>query len=154
MVTEDAAQELDQDAAEPASESPNASAAEAAPVREPDPQPPSTAASDSPPEARAAPAPEPVSPSFSPASASAPPRQPIDFLKEIEVQAAVELGRTNLPIGDVLALGPGSVVHLDKMLGDAAELIVSSTVIALGEVVVVDDRFGLRITKIVSSGSE
>jgi len=154
MVTEDATQELDQDAAEPASESPSASDAEAAAVREPGPQPPSPAASDSPPEAGAVADTEPASPSFAPASASALPRRPIDFLKEIEVQVAVELGRAKLPIGDVLALGPGSVVHLDKMLGDAAELIVSSKVIALGEVVVVDDRFGLRITKIVSSGSE
>ena len=154
MVTEDATQELDQDAAEPTSESPSANNAEAASAPEPAPAPPSPAASDSPPEAGAAADPEPASPSFASASASGPRRQPIDFLKEIEVQAAVELGRTKLPIGDVLALGPGSVVHLDKMLGDAAELLVSSKVIARGEVVVVDDRFGLRITEIVSSGSE
>ena len=142
-MTEDATQELDQAAAEPTSESPSANDAEAAPA----PEPPS-------PEAGAAADPQPVSPSFAPPSAKGPPRQTIDFLKEIDVQAAVELGRTKLPIGDVLALGPGSVVHLDKMLGDPAELLVSGKVIARGEVVVVDDRFGLRITEIVSSGSE
>ncbi len=142
-MTEDATQELDQAAAEPTSDSPSANDAEAAPA----PEPPS-------PEAGAAADPQPASPSFTPPSAKGPARQTLDFLKEIDVQAAVELGRTKLPIGDVLALGPGSVVHLDKMLGDAAELLVSGKVIARGEVVVVDDRFGLRITEIVSSGSE
>ena len=142
-MTKDATQELDQAAAEPTSDPPSANDAEAAPA----PEPPS-------PEAGAAADPPPSSPSFAPPSAKGPPRQTLDFLKEIDVQAAVELGRTKLPIGDVLALGPGSVVHLDKMLGDAADLLVSSKVIARGEVVVVDDRFGLRITEIVSSGSE
>jgi len=61
----------------------------------------------------------------------------------------VELGRVVLSIGEVLALGPGSVVHLDKMLGDPAELVIKDRLIARGEVVVVDDKFGLRITEIL-----
>jgi len=77
------------------------------------------------------------------------PAHPIEFLKEVEVQASVELGRVVLSIGEVLALGPGSVVHLDKMLGDPAELVIKDRLIARGEVVVVDDKFGLRITEIL-----
>jgi len=85
-----------------------------------------------------------------PVLASGPqPAHPIEFLKEVEVQASVELGRVVLSIGEVLALGPGSVVHLDKMLGDPAELVIKDRLIARGEVVVVDDKFGLRITEIL-----
>lgn len=76
-------------------------------------------------------------------------QRPLEFLGAIEVQVAVELGRASLTIGEVLRLGPGSVVPLDSMLGDPARLVVKGRVIARGEVVVVDDRFGLRITEVV-----
>ena len=82
------------------------------------------------------------------------PAHSVDFLRSVEVQASVELGRVVLPIGEVLRLAPGSVVHLDKMLGDPVDLMIKDRLIAKGEVVVVDDKFGLRITEIVSSGSE
>ena len=78
----------------------------------------------------------------------------IEFLGDIEIEAAVELGRATLTIGEVLGLNPGSVVHLDKMLGDPAELVVSGRLIARGEVVVVDDRFGLRVTELASRGAD
>ncbi len=78
----------------------------------------------------------------------------IEFLNEIELEAAVELGRATLSIGQVLGLGPGSVVQLDKMLGDPVEMVIRDRLIARGEVVVVDDRFGLRVTEIVSRASE
>lgn len=80
------------------------------------------------------------------------PANAIEFLSNIELQAAVELGRTTLSIGEVLALGPGSLVQLDKMLGDPVELMIKDRLIARGEVVVVDDRFGLRVTEILSRG--
>jgi flagellar motor switch protein FliN/FliY len=78
------------------------------------------------------------------------PQREIEFLENIELEAAVELGRATLSIGEVLALGPGSLVQLDKMLGDPVELMIKERLVARGEVVVVDDRFGLRITQIVS----
>jgi flagellar motor switch protein FliN/FliY len=76
----------------------------------------------------------------------------IEFLGGIELEAAVELGRTTMTIGEVLKLGPGSVVQLDKMLGDPVEMMVKDRLIARGEVVVVDDRFGLRITEVAARG--
>lgn len=82
------------------------------------------------------------------------PGRSIEFLNEIELEAAVELGRATLSIGQVLGLGPGSVVQLDKMLGDPVEMVIRDRLIARGEVVVVDDRFGLRVTEIVSRASE
>ncbi len=59
-----------------------------------------------------------------------------------------------MTIGEVLELGPGSVVQLDKMLGDPVEMMVKDRLIARGEVVVVDDKFGLRVTEIVPRGGE
>jgi flagellar motor switch protein FliN/FliY len=79
-----------------------------------------------------------------------PASRPIEFLKDIKVQASVELGRVDLTIGDVLKLAPGSFVHLDKMAGEPVELMVKDKLIARGEVVVIDDKFGLRIIEIVS----
>ena len=82
------------------------------------------------------------------------PRRGLEFLGGIELEAVVELGRARLTIGDVLELGPGSVVQLDKMLGDPAEMMIKDRLIARGEVVVVDDKFGLRVTEIVSREPE
>ena len=73
----------------------------------------------------------------------------IEFLSNLELEAAAELGRANLSIGQVLKLRPGSVVQLEKTLGDPAELMIKGRLIARGEVVVVDDRFGLRITEVL-----
>jgi flagellar motor switch protein FliN/FliY len=78
----------------------------------------------------------------------------IGFLNNIELEAAVELGRAMLSIGEVLGLGPGSLVQLDKMLGEPVELMIKDRLIARGEVVILDDRFGLRITEIVSRNSQ
>lgn len=78
----------------------------------------------------------------------------IELLGNIEVEASAELGRAQLSIREVLELRPGSVVQLNKMLGDPADLMVKDKLIARGEVVVVDDRFGVRITELVSQGPE
>ena len=75
---------------------------------------------------------------------------PIELLNDIEVQASVELGRVDMPIGEVLKLIPGSVVHLEKIVGEPVDLKIKDTLIARGEVVVVDDKFGLRIIEIVA----
>jgi len=78
----------------------------------------------------------------------------IELLGNIEVEASAELGHAQLSIREVLELRPGSVVQLNKMLGDPADLMVKDKLIARGEVVVVDDRFGLRITELVSQAPE
>ncbi len=87
------------------------------------------------------------------ARATAPETASIGFLGDVELEASVELGRANLSIEEVLRLLPGSVVHLNKMLGEPVDLIVGDRLIAKGEVVVVDDTFGLRITEMVPRSS-
>jgi|WetSurMetagenome_2_1015567.scaffolds.fasta_scaffold830515_2 flagellar motor switch protein FliN len=72
----------------------------------------------------------------------------MEFLSEVELEGAVEIGRVKFPLGEVLRLSPGAVLQLDKMVGDPVELRIKERRIAHGEVVVVDDRFGVRITEI------
>lgn len=69
------------------------------------------------------------------------------FLNEVEVTATVELGRAVMPIRDVLKLRRGSVVELDKLVGQPADLLINNTLMAKGEVIVINERFGFRITK-------
>lgn len=74
----------------------------------------------------------------------------IDLLLDVPLQVTVELGRTRRPIKDVLALGPGSVLELDKLAGEPVDVLVNGQLVARGEVVVIDENFGVRITDIVS----
>ncbi len=74
----------------------------------------------------------------------------LDLVLDIPVQVTVELGRTRLPIARVLQLAPGSVVELDDLAGSPLDLYVNGCLIAQGEVVVVNDRFGIRVTDIVT----
>lgn len=76
--------------------------------------------------------------------------QNIDFLLDVTLSIAVELGRTKMAIKDVLALGPGSVIELDKAAGEPVDMRVNDKLMAKGEVVVIDDRFGVRVTDIIS----
>ena len=73
----------------------------------------------------------------------------LDRLHEVPVELAVEIGRTRMTIGDALALGPGSIVALNRLAGEPVDLLVNGTPIARGEVVVIDEEFGLRITELV-----
>lgn len=73
----------------------------------------------------------------------------IELLFDISLQLTVELGRTTMSIKEVLALTSGTVIELDKLTGESAELLVNGRLIAKGEVVVVDENFGLRITEII-----
>lgn len=73
----------------------------------------------------------------------------IDKILDIPVQASVRLGKATLQIADLLKLGTGSVIELDKHAGEPVELLVNNRLVALGEVVVVNDTFGLRITNII-----
>ena len=66
------------------------------------------------------------------------------------MRVTVELGRASLTVEDVLGLGPGSVVELNKLAGEPVDVMVNDQLIARGEVVVVDENFGVRVTEIVS----
>jgi flagellar motor switch protein FliN/FliY len=72
-------------------------------------------------------------------------------LHDVPVELAVEIGRTRMTIGETLALVPGSIVSLNRLAGEPVDLLVNGRPIARGEVVVVDEEFGLRVTEIVST---
>jgi flagellar motor switch protein FliN/FliY len=74
----------------------------------------------------------------------------IDMLRDVEMEVTCELGRTRMSVRQLLALAPGDVVELDRLAGSPADLLVNGTLLARGEVVVVDEAFGLRITEIVT----
>ena len=74
----------------------------------------------------------------------------IELLLDVDLPISIELGRTKMPISDILGLGPGSVVELNKLAGEPVDLLVNNKVVAKGEVVVVDENFGLRITQLMT----
>lgn len=76
--------------------------------------------------------------------------QNIDLLMDVDLPVSIELGRTKMSIADILALGPGSVVELNKLAGEPVDLLVNNKAVAKGEVVVVDENFGLRITQLMT----
>ena len=78
------------------------------------------------------------------------PTTSLDLLLGVNLHVTVEIGRTKLAIRDVLGLAPGSIVELDKLAGEPVDVLVNGRQIATGEVVVVDENFGVRITEIVS----
>jgi flagellar motor switch protein FliN/FliY len=100
----------------------------------------------------AAPAAE-SSPVFKPLTADGPggaPRNDIDMILDIPVQLTVELGRTKVPIKNLLQLAQGSVVELDALAGEPMDVLVNGYLIAQGEVVVVNEKFGIRLTDIIT----
>ncbi len=74
----------------------------------------------------------------------------LQSIREIPVTVSTELGRTSLPISRLLDLGQGSVISLDRPAGEPLDVLVNGCLIAHGEVVVVDDRFGIRLTDVLS----
>lgn len=85
--------------------------------------------------------------------ASATPEQRAESMKllyDVEMTLTAEIGRTKLAVHDVLDLSPGSVIELDRSAGSAADVMVNGRLIAHGEIVVVDEEYGIRITEIVS----
>lgn len=93
-----------------------------------------------------------------PARFSAPPaprtsRAPegMAFMMDVPVEVTVEIGRRSMKISEVLRLGPGSILELDKPSGEPLELLVNNRPIARGEAVVVGDRYGIRLTEILVS---
>lgn len=75
----------------------------------------------------------------------------LDLILDISVPVSVELGHTTMLVKDILALSQGSIVELDKMAGTPVDLLVRGKLLAQGEVVVVDENFGLKITNICGS---
>ncbi len=73
----------------------------------------------------------------------------IDLLMDVALDVVIELGRTVMPLKEVLNLGPGSVIELDKLAGDPVDILVNNKLVARGEVVVIEENFGVRITEIV-----
>lgn len=74
----------------------------------------------------------------------------LDAILDVPVTLTLEIGATKLPIKDLLSLGQGSVIELERMVGEPHDVLVNGTLIAQGEVVVVNDQFGIRFTDIVS----
>ncbi|MCM4077237.1 flagellar motor switch protein FliN [Paractinoplanes hotanensis] len=78
----------------------------------------------------------------------------LDMLQDVEMEVSAELGRTRMSVRELLSLTPGAIVELDRAAGSPADLLVNGRLIARGEVVVVDENFGIRITDIVAPGAE
>jgi len=74
----------------------------------------------------------------------------LDLLLDVPLDLSVELGRARMSIQDLLNLSPGSVIELDKIAGEPLDFMVNGRLVARGEAVVVNDKFGVRITDIVS----
>jgi flagellar motor switch protein FliN/FliY len=87
---------------------------------------------------------------FAPGGAATGAGNDINMILDIPVQLTVELGRTRIPIKHILQLAQGSVVELDAMAGEPMDVLVNGYLIAQGEVVVVNDKFGIRLTDIVT----
>ncbi|HEY9077919.1 MAG TPA: flagellar motor switch protein FliN [Anaerolineaceae bacterium] len=74
----------------------------------------------------------------------------LDLLMDVNLQVKVELGRTRMPLKQILELQSGSVIELNKLAGDAVDIYVNERLVARGEVVVVDDKFGVRIIELIN----
>ena len=119
-----------------------APATEAAAPAEPAPAEPEAAAP-----AAAPPAPAQAAPTFNPLST---PKQ-MDALAGVQMEVTIEVGRTSLPIGQLLQLQPGQIVELDREVGSPLDMFINGTLLARGEIVVVDDQFGFRGTSVVAT---
>ena len=78
----------------------------------------------------------------------------IGLLMDVTITVTVELGRARLSIKEILSLGEGSIIELQKLAGEPVDLLVNGKLIARGEVVVIDECFGVRVTEIVDSVSD
>jgi flagellar motor switch protein FliN len=131
-----------------------APATEAAAPAEPAPAEPEAAAPAAPAAPAAAPAPPApaaapaqTAPAFNPLST---PKQ-MDALAGVQMEVTIEVGRTSLPIGQLLQLQPGQIVELDREVGSPLDMFINGTLLARGEIVVVDDQFGFRVTSVVTT---
>ncbi len=74
----------------------------------------------------------------------------LGLLMDVPVQVSVELGRRSLPIGDVVKLGPGAIIELGKAAGESLDVLVNGKLVARGEAVVVGEKYGIRITEVMT----
>jgi flagellar motor switch protein FliN/FliY len=74
----------------------------------------------------------------------------LDFILDIPIEVTVELGRSKMLVNELLRLGQGSVVELSKLAGETLEILANQKLIARGEVVVVNDKYGVRLTEVIS----
>jgi flagellar motor switch protein FliN/FliY len=74
----------------------------------------------------------------------------MDFILDIPVEVTVELGRSKMLVNELLQLGQGSVIELSKLAGETLEILANQKLIARGEVVVVNDKYGVRLTEVIS----
>jgi flagellar motor switch protein FliN/FliY len=72
------------------------------------------------------------------------------MILDVPLKVSVELGRTKMLINDLLQLGQGSVIELDKIAGEPMEILINNKLVALGEVVVVNEKFGVRLTDVTA----
>ncbi|GAA1794782.1 flagellar motor switch protein FliN [Planosporangium flavigriseum] len=96
----------------------------------------------------------PPAPSVTSAPDKPAPRTGLDLLHDVEMEVTAELGRTRMSVRELLALTPGNVVELDRAAGAPADLLVNGRLIARGEVVVIDENFGIRVTEIISPSEQ
>ncbi len=75
----------------------------------------------------------------------------LNLILDVAVTLALEVGRARMPVRDLLQLAPGAVVELDRLAGEPLDVLVNGVRIARGEVVVVNDKFGIRLTEVVSA---
>lgn len=78
----------------------------------------------------------------------------LELLHDVEMEVTAELGRTRMSVRELLSLSPGAVVELDRAAGSPCDLLVNGTLIARGEVVVIDEDFGIRVTEILTPGTD
>jgi len=74
----------------------------------------------------------------------------LDFILDIPLELTVELGRTRMIVNDLLQIGQGSIIELNKLAGEPLEIFINGKLVARGEVVVVNEKFGVRLTDIIS----
>ncbi|HET9960719.1 MAG TPA: flagellar motor switch protein FliN [Nitrospiraceae bacterium] len=84
-------------------------------------------------------------------TATVPANKNIDFVLDIPLQVTVQIGSTKMLIRELLQLGQGSVIELNKLAGEPMEVLVNNKLVARGEVVVVNEKFGIRLTDVVST---
>jgi flagellar motor switch protein FliN len=89
-------------------------------------------------------------PTFSGGGVASNTQNDIDMILDIPVQLTVELGRTKIPIKHILQLAQGSVIELDGLAGEPMDVLINGCLLAQGEVVVVNDKFGIRLTDIIT----
>ncbi len=99
------------------------------------------------------PQPEALQPDFAAPAAASPPK-PLETLLDVSMPVAIEIGRARMTVEEILQLGTGSVIQLDRAVGEPVDIYVSDRKLAQGEVVVVGEHFGVRITRVLAHGHE